>query len=141
MKLKLHNHTCPPKYVGNTFFIPSQSALHQMYESEQTCELKLDWLVEANSHKMVHLVLNAQALVVVFLLCAAAFINLLLLSVVVSCPGTISVIYLIALVTLKAVRLGFHLEFHWFDPSQFYVPGKPPADLNASVCIFPQQFR
>ncbi|XP_027132379.1 neutral amino acid transporter 9 isoform X3 [Larimichthys crocea] len=36
--------------------------------------------------------------------------------------GTISVIYLIALVTLKAVRLGFHLEFHWFDPSQFYVP-------------------
>ncbi|KAG8011009.1 Sodium-coupled neutral amino acid transporter 9, partial [Nibea albiflora] len=36
--------------------------------------------------------------------------------------GTISVIYLIALVTLKAVRLGFHLEFHWFEPSQFYVP-------------------
>lgn len=36
--------------------------------------------------------------------------------------GTISVVYLIALVTVKAVRLGFHLEFHWFDTSQFYVP-------------------
>ncbi|XP_061589538.1 neutral amino acid transporter 9 [Cololabis saira] len=36
--------------------------------------------------------------------------------------GTISVIYLIALVTVKAVHLGFHLEFHWFDASQFYVP-------------------
>lgn len=36
-------------------------------------------------------------------------------------PGTISVVYLIALVTFKAVRLGFHLEFHWFDKTQFYV--------------------
>ncbi|XP_013858236.1 neutral amino acid transporter 9 [Austrofundulus limnaeus] len=36
--------------------------------------------------------------------------------------GTISVIYLIALVTVKAVLLGFHLEFHWIDSSQFYVP-------------------
>uniref|UniRef100_A0A8C4IF98 Neutral amino acid transporter 9 n=1 Tax=Dicentrarchus labrax TaxID=13489 RepID=A0A8C4IF98_DICLA len=36
--------------------------------------------------------------------------------------GTISVIYLIALVTVKAVHLGFHLEFHWFDTTQFYVP-------------------
>ncbi|CAG5867073.1 unnamed protein product [Menidia menidia] len=36
--------------------------------------------------------------------------------------GTISVVYLIVLVTIKAVRLGFHLEFHWFDASQFYVP-------------------
>ncbi|XP_024864143.1 sodium-coupled neutral amino acid transporter 9 [Kryptolebias marmoratus] len=36
--------------------------------------------------------------------------------------GTISVIYLIVLVTVKAVRLGFHLEFHWLDTSQFYVP-------------------
>ncbi|XP_074545776.1 neutral amino acid transporter 9 isoform X1 [Halichoeres trimaculatus] len=36
--------------------------------------------------------------------------------------GTISVIYLITLVTIKAVRLGFHLEFHWFDSTQFYVP-------------------
>lgn len=36
--------------------------------------------------------------------------------------GTISVVYLIVLVTIKAARLGFHLEFHWFDPSQFYVP-------------------
>ncbi|KAM9840977.1 neutral amino acid transporter 9 [Aulostomus maculatus] len=36
--------------------------------------------------------------------------------------GTISVVYLIVLVTTKAVRLGFHLDFHWFDSSQFYVP-------------------
>lgn len=36
--------------------------------------------------------------------------------------GTISVVYLIVLVTVKAVHLGFHLEFHWFDTSQFYVP-------------------
>ncbi|KAM7369450.1 hypothetical protein PAMP_013717 [Pampus punctatissimus] len=36
--------------------------------------------------------------------------------------GTISVVYLIILVTVKAVRLGFHLEFHWFDTTQFYVP-------------------
>uniref|UniRef100_A0A3B4YXH2 Neutral amino acid transporter 9 n=1 Tax=Stegastes partitus TaxID=144197 RepID=A0A3B4YXH2_9TELE len=36
--------------------------------------------------------------------------------------GTLSVLYLIALVTYKAVRLGFHLEFHWFDATQFYVP-------------------
>lgn len=36
--------------------------------------------------------------------------------------GTISVIYLITLVTYKAVRLGFHLEFHWFDHTQFFVP-------------------
>ncbi|XP_051539515.1 sodium-coupled neutral amino acid transporter 9 [Myxocyprinus asiaticus] len=36
--------------------------------------------------------------------------------------GTISVMYLIILVTFKAARLGFHLEFHWFEPSTFYVP-------------------
>ncbi|KAK7895855.1 hypothetical protein WMY93_021180 [Mugilogobius chulae] len=36
--------------------------------------------------------------------------------------GTISVIYLITLVTYKAIRLGFHLEFHWFDHTQFFVP-------------------
>ncbi|XP_078127500.1 neutral amino acid transporter 9 isoform X2 [Sander vitreus] len=36
--------------------------------------------------------------------------------------GTISVVYLIVLVTIKAVHLGFHLEFHWFDTTQFYVP-------------------
>ncbi|XP_035524070.1 sodium-coupled neutral amino acid transporter 9-like isoform X2 [Morone saxatilis] len=53
--------------------------------------------------------------------------------------GTISVVYLIALVTVKAVHLGFHLEFHWFDTTQVYVPGKLPADLNASLCISPQQ--
>lgn len=38
-------------------------------------------------------------------------------------PGTISVIYLIVLVSIKAAHLGFHLEFHWLDASQFYVPG------------------
>lgn len=47
-------------------------------------------------------------------------------------PGTISVIYLISLVTIKAVHLGFHLEFHWFDSTQFYVPGKRPADFASS---------
>ncbi|KAL0964998.1 hypothetical protein UPYG_G00275460 [Umbra pygmaea] len=36
--------------------------------------------------------------------------------------GTISVVYLIFLVTLKAVRLGFHLEFHWFDSTDIFVP-------------------
>ncbi|KAM9455903.1 neutral amino acid transporter 9 isoform 1-T4 [Clarias gariepinus] len=36
--------------------------------------------------------------------------------------GTISVVYLIILVTLKAFRLGFHLEFHWFDSTEFFVP-------------------
>ncbi|MBN3310858.1 S38A9 protein, partial [Amia calva] len=35
--------------------------------------------------------------------------------------GTISVVYLIVLVTLKAARLGFHLEFHWFESTQFFV--------------------
>uniref|UniRef100_A0A8D3AG45 Neutral amino acid transporter 9 n=1 Tax=Scophthalmus maximus TaxID=52904 RepID=A0A8D3AG45_SCOMX len=36
--------------------------------------------------------------------------------------GTISVIYLIVLVTIKSLRLGFHLEFHWFESSEFYIP-------------------
>ncbi|XP_064336754.1 neutral amino acid transporter 9 isoform X4 [Camelus dromedarius] len=36
-------------------------------------------------------------------------------------PGTVSVLYLIFLVTLKAIRLGFHLEFHWFMPTEFFV--------------------
>ncbi|XP_053722976.1 sodium-coupled neutral amino acid transporter 9 [Synchiropus splendidus] len=36
--------------------------------------------------------------------------------------GTISVVYLIVLVTTKAVRLGINLEFHWFDSTDFYVP-------------------
>ncbi|XP_045421614.1 sodium-coupled neutral amino acid transporter 9 isoform X1 [Lemur catta] len=36
--------------------------------------------------------------------------------------GTVSVLYLIFLVTLKAVHLGFHLEFHWFIPTGFFVP-------------------
>lgn len=36
--------------------------------------------------------------------------------------GTISVVYLIVLVTLKAIRLGFHLEFHWFEPTKAFVP-------------------
>ncbi|MGH0153162.1 UNVERIFIED_CONTAM: hypothetical protein FKN15_056159 [Acipenser sinensis] len=36
--------------------------------------------------------------------------------------GTVSVAYLIILVTLKAARLGFHLEFHWFHSTAFFVP-------------------
>ncbi|XP_060765711.1 neutral amino acid transporter 9 isoform X2 [Neoarius graeffei] len=36
--------------------------------------------------------------------------------------GTISVVYLIILVTLKSFHLGFHLEFHWFDSTHFFVP-------------------
>ncbi|XP_054431323.1 neutral amino acid transporter 9 [Pteronotus mesoamericanus] len=36
--------------------------------------------------------------------------------------GTVSVLYLIFLVTLKAARLGFHLEFHWFSPTEYFVP-------------------
>lgn len=36
--------------------------------------------------------------------------------------GTISVIYLIALVTVKAFQLGFHLEFHWIDSTDLFVP-------------------
>lgn len=36
--------------------------------------------------------------------------------------GTVSILYLIVLVTLKAIRLGFHLEFHWFVPTEFFVP-------------------
>uniref|UniRef100_A0A3Q3IUF3 Neutral amino acid transporter 9 n=1 Tax=Monopterus albus TaxID=43700 RepID=A0A3Q3IUF3_MONAL len=36
--------------------------------------------------------------------------------------STISVVYLIVLVTIKASQLGFHLEFHWFNAAQFYVP-------------------
>lgn len=33
--------------------------------------------------------------------------------------GTVSVLYLIFLVTFKAFHLGFHLEFHWFLPTEF----------------------
>ncbi|TRY84235.1 hypothetical protein DNTS_028929 [Danionella cerebrum] len=36
--------------------------------------------------------------------------------------GTISVLYLIFLVTYKSIRLGFHLEFHWFESTKFFVP-------------------
>uniref|UniRef100_A0A8C5AR35 Neutral amino acid transporter 9 n=1 Tax=Gadus morhua TaxID=8049 RepID=A0A8C5AR35_GADMO len=35
--------------------------------------------------------------------------------------STISVMYLIFLVTLKAIQLGFHLEFHWFHSNDFFV--------------------
>ncbi|XP_066507062.1 neutral amino acid transporter 9 [Hoplias malabaricus] len=36
--------------------------------------------------------------------------------------GTLSVVYLIILVTIKAFRLGFHLEFHWFHTTEVFVP-------------------
>uniref|UniRef100_UPI00398EEF00 neutral amino acid transporter 9 isoform X2 n=1 Tax=Pristiophorus japonicus TaxID=55135 RepID=UPI00398EEF00 len=35
--------------------------------------------------------------------------------------GTISVFYLIILVTLKAAQQGFHLEFHWFESANNFV--------------------
>lgn len=50
-------------------------------------------------------------------------------------PGTLSVIYLIILVTIKVVHLGFHLDFHWFQASQFYVPGE------ASTCFYLQHLQ
>ncbi|KAI5774589.1 SLC38A9 [Gulo gulo luscus] len=36
--------------------------------------------------------------------------------------GTVSVLYLIFLVTFKAIHLGFHLEFHWFMQTDYFVP-------------------
>lgn len=51
-------------------------------------------------------------------------VNLLFKRLSLIFTGTISVLYLIFLVTYKTIRLGFHLEFHWFDSSQFFVPGK-----------------
>nr|XP_056704305.1 neutral amino acid transporter 9 [Euleptes europaea] len=36
--------------------------------------------------------------------------------------GTVSVVYLIFLVSLKAARLGFHLQFHWIEESTYFVP-------------------
>ncbi|XP_069780474.1 neutral amino acid transporter 9 isoform X1 [Narcine bancroftii] len=35
--------------------------------------------------------------------------------------GTISVVYLIILVTLKAAQQGFHMEFHWFESANNFV--------------------
>nr|XP_019965252.1 PREDICTED: sodium-coupled neutral amino acid transporter 9 [Paralichthys olivaceus] len=50
--------------------------------------------------------------------------------------GTISVVYLIVLVTVKTSRLGFHLKFHWFDTSEFYVPGKPAGPCVCVLCVY-----
>nr|XP_033787105.1 sodium-coupled neutral amino acid transporter 9 isoform X2 [Geotrypetes seraphini] len=36
--------------------------------------------------------------------------------------GTLSVIFLISLVTLKTAHLGFHLDFQWFKPADYFVP-------------------
>ncbi|KAM4809025.1 neutral amino acid transporter 9 [Rhinophrynus dorsalis] len=36
--------------------------------------------------------------------------------------GTVSVLYLVSLVTLKAARLGFHLQFQWSGVQEFFVP-------------------
>ncbi|MEE6517847.1 hypothetical protein FKM82_028359, partial [Ascaphus truei] len=36
--------------------------------------------------------------------------------------GTVSVLYLVSLVTLKAARLGFHLHFQWVGYQDFFVP-------------------
>lgn len=38
--------------------------------------------------------------------------------------GTVSVVYLVFLVTVKAARLGIHLEYNWFTENDFFVPGK-----------------
>lgn len=38
--------------------------------------------------------------------------------------GTVSVIYLVILVTMKAALLGFHLEFDWTATNVYFVPGK-----------------
>lgn len=57
--------------------------------------------------------------------CVFCSVNLLSKRLSLFFTGTISVIYLIFLVTYKAIRLGFHLDFHWFHSSnQFFVPGK-----------------
>ncbi|XP_053910437.1 neutral amino acid transporter 9 isoform X2 [Cuculus canorus] len=36
--------------------------------------------------------------------------------------GTVSVVYLVFLVTVKAAHLGIHLEYHWFTETEFFVP-------------------
>ncbi|KAM8961008.1 neutral amino acid transporter 9 [Pelodytes ibericus] len=36
--------------------------------------------------------------------------------------GTVSVLYLVSLVTLKAAHLGFHLQFQWKELQEFFVP-------------------
>lgn len=36
--------------------------------------------------------------------------------------GTVSVVYLVCLVTLKVAHLGFHLDFHWMSLSKFDIP-------------------
>jgi len=38
--------------------------------------------------------------------------------------GTVSVVYLVFLVTVKAAHLGIHLEYNWFTENEFFVPGK-----------------
>lgn len=56
-------------------------------------------------------------------------------------PGTLSVIYLIILVTVKAVHLGFHLDFHWFQASQFYVPGEAFSVAASGTCFYLQHLQ
>ncbi|KFO53850.1 Putative sodium-coupled neutral amino acid transporter 9, partial [Corvus brachyrhynchos] len=36
--------------------------------------------------------------------------------------GTVSVVYLVFMVTVKAAHLGIHLEFNWFTENEFFVP-------------------
>ncbi|XP_064358733.1 neutral amino acid transporter 9-like isoform X2 [Dromaius novaehollandiae] len=36
--------------------------------------------------------------------------------------GTVSVVYLVFLVTVKAAHLGIHLEYNWFTENEFFVP-------------------
>ncbi|KAM3939838.1 neutral amino acid transporter 9 [Leptodactylus fuscus] len=36
--------------------------------------------------------------------------------------GTVSVLYLVSLVTYKAFRIGFHFDFHWDKVQEYFVP-------------------
>ncbi|XP_068780858.1 neutral amino acid transporter 9 isoform X6 [Struthio camelus] len=39
-----------------------------------------------------------------------------------SSKGTVSVVYLVFLVTVKAAHLGIHVEYNWFTENDFFVP-------------------
>ncbi|NXW08136.1 S38A9 protein, partial [Fregetta grallaria] len=47
--------------------------------------------------------------------------------------GTVSVVYLVFLVTLKAARLGIHLEYNWFTENDFFVPGVSTSIISHGV--------
>lgn len=49
--------------------------------------------------------------------------------------GTVSVVYLVFLVTVKAAHLGIHLEYNWFTENDFFVPGKVVKMQQRSIYI------